>query len=64
MLFILLVAMGHALEMHFYNGFTEGGVVTEELNVNYDNQEEKYEINNGKSKFMIEDYEIFEVKFE
>ena len=44
--------------------FSEGGVITEELNKNYDGQQEKNEINNGKDKFMIEDFEVFEVKFD
>ena len=48
----------------FNRCFEEGGVITEELNKNYDNQKEKYEINNGKDKFIVEDYEVFEVKFE
>jgi len=46
--------------LDFNRCFEEGGAITEELNINYDNQKEKFEINNGKDKFIVKDYEVFE----
>ena len=55
---------GDAFFWVFNRCFEEGGVITEELNKNYDNQVKKCEINNGKDKFFVEDIEVFEIKFE
>ena len=55
---------GDAFFWIFNNCFEEGGVTTEELNKNFDNLNVKNEFNNGKEKFKIEDYEVFEVKFD
>ena len=43
--------------------FEEGGECSDDIQNNFDNQEMKYEINNGEELFEVEDVEVFKVDF-
>ena len=46
------------------NCFEYGGMCSEDNGDNYDNQESKYEINNGEEEFEVKDVEVLEVIYE
>ena len=43
------------------NCLSKGGLMNDGLNVNYDNQKIKNEINNGEEKYGIAEVEVFQI---